>query len=95
MDIVKRLRDYSNNRGHMAMREVAASEILHWRGMTKGRESEIDKHLAEIERLRAALEELSTLPVNKDTDHLLGFAAAVHILAREALKQSEQVTTIP
>jgi len=28
------------------------SEVLHWKGMTKGRESEIDQRLDEIEKLK-------------------------------------------
>ena len=36
--------------------EAKDAEIEHWKGMTKGRESEIDKHLAEIERLRSLVE---------------------------------------
>jgi len=39
--------------------ELLGSDVLHWKGMTKGRESEIDKHLARIELLEGALISLS------------------------------------
>jgi len=39
-----------------ARNELLESDVLHWKGMTKGRESEIDKHLARVELLDKVVE---------------------------------------
>lgn len=82
MDIVERLLDYPNNRGHMFMRKAAANEILHWRGMTKGRESEIDKHLAEIERLTAQNKRLMSRGIEDMKDEIERLRAALWDILR-------------
>lgn len=46
--------------------ELLESDVLHWKGMTKGRESEIDKHLARIELLEKVVEALDAFQSRLD-----------------------------
>ena len=45
------------------------SDVLHWKGMTKGRESEIDKHLAKIEIDRITMDNFLGQLKQKDAEN--------------------------